>query len=339
MSQDSIESLKQQALAGFEQAHSTRELYDAKVQFLGKNGSLSLVMREMAKLPKEERPAFGQKINEVRAALERRYAELETLLQRRELEVRLAAERLDMTLPGPQLQRGAAHPVYQTADEIIAILSRLGFGVRTGPMIESDRTNFEALNIPPDHPARDMQDTFYMDREHVLRTHTSPIQIHAMATETPPLRVLGFGNVFRVDNDISHLPSFHQIEGLLIDRQTSMAELRATIAFFVREFFGAELKTRFRPSFFPFTEPSAEVDCSCPICKGKGCSLCGGSGWIEIGGSGLVHPNVLRMAGLDHPSWQGFAFGFGVERMAIIKHGISDIRLFVENDVRFLGSF
>ena len=206
-------------------------------------------------------------------------------------------------------------------------------------MIERDRYNFEGLNIPKDHPARDMQDTFYVDDTHVLRTHTSPIQVHVMENERPPLRVVGVGPVFRADSDISHSPNFHQIEGLCIDHKVSMADLKGTISFFVREYFGRDLKTRFRPSFFPFTEPSAEVDCQCPICNGKGCRMCKDSGWIEIGGSGLVHPNVLKFAGVPYPEWQGFAFGFGIERMAIIKYGIDDIRLFSENDVRFLRQF
>jgi phenylalanyl-tRNA synthetase alpha chain len=339
MSAQQIDSLKIQAIEAFGQATSTRDLYELKVQFLGKNGSLSGLMREMGKLPKEERPAFGQKVNEAREAVEAAYASREQELKLKEVGEQLAKERWDLTLPGPLRALGTAHPVYRTTEEIVRILSRLGYSVRLGPMIEKDRYNFEALNIPADHPARDMQDTFYMDPTHVLRTHTSPIQIHTMENEKPPLRVIGVGSVFRVDSDISHLPNFHQIEGLLIDRRVSMADLRGTIAFFVREFFGADLKTRFRPSFFPFTEPSAEVDCSCPICKGKGCAVCKQSGWIEIGGSGLVNPNVIRMAGLEYPDCQGFAFGFGIERMAMIKYGIPDIRMFPENDVRFLGQF
>ena len=234
---------------------------------------------------------------------------------------------------------GHEHPVHKVTHEIFSIMARLGYSLRTGPLIEKDYYNFEALNIPPNHPARDMQDTFFVDETHVLRTHTSPIQIHSLENEKPPLRIIGTGPVFRCDSDISHLPNFHQIEGMCVDEKVSMSDLKGTISFFVNEFFGKGLKTRFRPSFFPFTEPSAEVDCSCPICKGKGCSLCKQSGWIEIGGCGLINPKVFEHAKVEYPKWQGFAFGFGVERMAIIKYGIDDIRHFPKNDVRFLEQF
>jgi phenylalanyl-tRNA synthetase alpha chain len=249
------------------------------------------------------------------------------------------SEELDLTLPGLSKPRGSEHPVSRVIFEISSIMSRLGYSLRQGPLIEKDYYNFEALNIPANHPARDMQDTFFVDPTHVLRTHTSPIQIHSLENEKPPLRIIGVGPVFRCDSDISHLPHFHQIEGMCVDHKVSMADLKGTISFFVKEFFGASLKTRFRPSFFPFTEPSAEVDCTCPICLGKGCSLCKHSGWIEIGGCGLINPKVFEHAGVHYPEWQGFAFGFGIERMAIIKYGIEDIRLFPENDVRFLRQF
>ena len=251
----------------------------------------------------------------------------------------MQGEELDLTLPAAPRRPGVKHPIHLVTDEIFKVMSRLGYSIRQGPLIEKDFYNFEALNIPANHPARDMQDTFFVDDTHVLRTHTSPIQIHAMESENPPLRVLGWGPVFRCDSDISHLPSFHQIEALCVDRKVSMADLKGTIAFFVREFFGPGLKTRFRPSYFPFTEPSAEIDCSCPMCKGKGCSLCKQSGWIEIGGCGLVNPKVFGFTKIEYPRWQGFAFGFGIERMAIIKYGVEDIRLFPENDLRFLGQF
>lgn len=248
-------------------------------------------------------------------------------------------EKLDLTLPIDNNPIGSEHPIYKVTNEIFGIMARLGYSLRTGPLIEKDYYNFEALNIPKNHPARDMQDTFFVDETHVLRTHTSPIQIHSLENEKPPLRVIGTGSVFRVDSDISHLPNFHQIEGMCVDEKVSMSDLKGTISFFVKEFFGPGLKTRFRPSFFPFTEPSAEVDCSCPICKGKGCSLCKQTGWIEIGGCGLINPKVFEFAKVEYPKWQGFAFGFGVERMAIIKYGVDDIRLFPQNDVRFLKQF
>ena len=275
----------------------------------------------------------------MRATLQESYGAKESGLKSAEMSKKLESEGLDLTLPGPPIPLGAKHPITKVTEEIVEILGRVGFSVRSGPMVESDHYNFSALNIPENHPARDMQDTFYLNKNHVLRTHTSPVQIHTMENEKPPLRVLAPGGVFRNDSDASHSPHFHQIEALLIDRQVSMADLKGTISFFIKEFFGPQIKTRFRPSFFPFTEPSAEVDCSCPLCKGKGCRMCGHSGWVEIGGSGLVHPAVLKNAGLDTKEWQGFAFGFGIERMAIIKYGINDIRLFAENDMRFLRQF
>ena len=339
MLKEKIDEIRRAAETAFRSAQTSKELYDAKVEFLGKQGSFSSIMKEMGKLSADEKPVFGKLVNEVKQGLEALYSSKETELKQNELDQKLQAEVLDLSLPADALALGARHPISLVIEEISGILSRLGYAVRTGPLIERDRYNFEGLNIPKDHPARDMQDTFYVDDTHVLRTHTSPIQVHVMENERPPLRVVGVGPVFRADSDISHSPNFHQIEGLCIDHKVSMADLKGTISFFVREYFGRDLKTRFRPSFFPFTEPSAEVDCQCPICNGKGCRMCKDSGWIEIGGSGLVHPNVLKFAGVPYPEWQGFAFGFGIERMAIIKYGIDDIRLFSENDVRFLRQF
>ena len=336
---EKLEKIKEEAEKAIAEAKSSEALYQVKVKFFGKQGSLSLLMREVGSLAKEERPQFGQKVNEVRGALQDLYSSNENQLKKQELNEKLKNEVLDLSLPGPELQHGAVHPIPRVINEIVDILARVGFSVRSGPMIENDHYNFTALNIPENHPARDMQDTFYVEGGSVLRTHTSPVQIHTMENEKPPIRVLAPGGVFRCDSDASHSPNFHQIEALLVDKKVSMADLKGTISFFVKEFFGPEIKTRFRPSFFPFTEPSAEVDCSCPLCKGKGCRMCSQSGWIEIGGSGLVHPNVLRQAGIDPDEWQGFAFGFGIERMAIIKYGINDIRLFVENDTRFLRQF
>ena len=339
MLEQKVEDIKRRALEAFQSAKDSRELYDIKVQYMGKQGEMSLVMSEMGRLSKEDRPAFGKLINEKKKVIEQGYAQREQELKKQELVEKIAREKLDLTLPGPQRDLGGRHPVTLVMDEIVDILARIGYSVRTGPLIEKDHYNFEALNIPKDHPARDEQDTFYIDRDHVLRTHTSPIQIRTMERETPPIRILAPGPTFRCDNDISHLPNFHQIEGLLIDKKVSMADLKGTLSFFVRAFLGKEIKTRFRPSFFPFTEPSAEVDCSCPICKGKGCRMCKGSGWVEMAGSGLVNPKVLEMSGLAPEEWQGFAFGLGVERMAIIKYGVSDIRLFADNNVNFLNQF
>lgn len=337
--QTKLEGLKADALKALQTATNSKALYDVKVAFLGKNGALTEIMKDMATLPKEEKPLFGKLVNEVKQALESAYSEAEEKLKLKELEEKMAGEELDLTLPAVPRFNGTEHPVTKVTHEIFSIMARLGYSLRQGPLIEKDFYNFEALNIPQNHPARDMQDTFFVDETHVLRTHTSPIQIHSMESEKPPLRIIGTGAVFRCDSDISHLPHFHQIEGMCIDQNVSMADLKGTISFFVREFFGAGLKTRFRPSFFPFTEPSAEVDCTCPICKGKGCSMCKQSGWIEIGGCGLINPKVFQHAQIEYPKWQGFAFGFGIERMAIIKYGIEDIRLFPENDVRFLKQF
>lgn len=338
-SQNQLDQIKNQAAEAFQKASNPQELYNAKVQYLGKTGAFTDIMKVMATLPKEEKPEFGKKVNEVKAALEKLYSELETKLESQAVQAKMASEKLDLTLPGFSEGMGRLHPVQKVTEEIGSILSRLGYSIRTGPQIEKDYYNFEALNIPKDHPARDMQDTFFIDETHVLRTHTSPIQIHSLETEQLPLRIMGTGPVFRVDSDISHLPHFHQVEGMCVDKKVSMADLKGTITFFVNEFFGKGLKTRFRPSFFPFTEPSAEVDCSCPVCDAKGCSMCKQTGWIEIGGAGLINPKVFEAAKIPYPEWQGFAFGFGIERMAIIKYGIEDIRLFPENDLRFLGQF
>jgi phenylalanyl-tRNA synthetase alpha chain len=334
-----IQAKLKEALEQVAQASSLQALYDVKVAFAGKQGFLSEIMREMGKLPKEEKPAFGKEVNEVKGAFEAAYVAREEALKNASLMEKVKKDAADVSLPGPGLASGAKHPIHLVMEEVIAILARLGYTVRSGPQIEKDWYNFEALNIPPDHPARDMQDTFYIDSDHVLRTHTSPIQIHTLLTEKPPFRALAPGAVYRKDSDISHSPNFHQIEGLLVDKNVSMADLKGTIAFLLRELFGGNLKVRFRPSFFPFTEPSAEFDCSCPMCNGKGCRLCKQSGWIEIGGSGLVNPRVFEAVKLDPKVWQGFAFGFGIERMAIIKYGIDDIRLFYENDLRFLRQF
>ena len=339
MSQAQLTQIKENALKSFLSAQSSQELYSFKVQFLGKSGALTEAMKLMASLPKEEKPLFGKQVNEVKGELEAAYEKAESHLKNKEIDAKMLNEKLDLSFSTATREVGKEHPIHKVTNEIFAIMARLGYSLRTGPLIEKDYYNFEALNIPPNHPARDMQDTFFVDDTHVLRTHTSPIQIHSLENEKPPLRIIGTGPVFRVDSDISHLPNFHQIEGMCVDEKVSMSDLKGTISFFVREFFGEGLKTRFRPSFFPFTEPSAEVDCSCPICKGPGCSLCKQSGWIEIGGCGLINPKVFENAKVEYPKWQGFAFGFGVERMAIIKYGVDDIRHFPANDVRFLKQF
>lgn len=339
MLQEKINQIREEALQAFEKALTSQELYDLKVKYLGKTGLFSNVMKDMGQLPKEDRPAFGKIVNEVKENLEKAYLVKDQNLKKAETALKLKSEFIDMSLPGPEPALGSLHPITLVKNEMIHIFSRLGYAVRIGPLIEKDLYNFEKLNIPKDHPARDMQDTFYIDESHVLRTQTSPIQIHTLESEKPPFRILGPGAVFRCDSDISHSPMFHQVEGMCVEEKVSMADLKGTLNFFTREFFGPQIKTRFRPSFFPFTEPSAEVDCTCPHCIGKGCQMCSQSGWIEIGGAGLVNPKVFQESGIDPKKWQGFAFGFGVERMAIVKYGISDIRLFNENDVRFLKQF
>jgi len=339
MLKNQIQSIEKEAIQAMEQAGDVKSLYDVKVKYLGKQGAFSALMRDFGKLSAQEKPAMGQLINEVKNRLEETYVRQEKRLRQKEFDAVVEKGACDLTLPGPKPVAGSRHPVALVIQDIVEILSRIGYSVRQGPLIETDRNNFTALNIPEDHPARDLQDTFYIDEGHVLRTHTSPIQIRTMESEKPPIRVLAPGSVFRCDSDTSHSPNFHQIEGLLVDRRVSMADLKGTLTYFVQEFFGKGLKTRFRPSYFQFTEPSAEVDCSCPICKGKGCRMCKNSGWIEIGGCGLVNPKVLQHCKLDPEEWQGFAFGFGVERMAIIKYGVDEIRLFSENDLRFLRQF
>jgi phenylalanyl-tRNA synthetase alpha chain len=339
MSNTQLTQIKDNALKAFGSAQNTTELYNFKVQYLGKSGALTEAMKLMATLPKEEKPLFGKLVNEVKSELEAAYEAFEASLKNKEIDTLMLKQKLDLTFATSSHEQGHEHPIHKVTNEIFSIMARLGYSLRTGPLIEKDYYNFEALNIPPNHPARDMQDTFFVDSTHVLRTHTSPIQIHSLENEKPPLRIIGTGPVFRVDSDVSHLPNFHQIEGMCVDEKVSMSDLKGTISFFVREFFGDGLKTRFRPSFFPFTEPSAEVDCSCPICKGKGCSMCKQTGWIEIGGCGLINPKVFENAKVQYPKWQGFAFGFGVERMAIIKYGVDDIRLFPANDTRFLKQF
>lgn len=345
MSQTQLTQIKENAVKAFNSAQTSQDLYNHKVQFLGKSGALTEAMKLMATLPKEEKPLFGKLVNEVKSELEALYDQAEQALKNKEIDSKMLNEKIDLSFSIATREQGKEHPIHKVTNEIFSIMARLGYSLRTGPLIEKDYYNFEALNIPPNHPARDMQDTFFVDETHVLRTHTSPIQIHSLENEKPPLRIIGTGPVFRCDSDISHLPNFHQIEGMCVDEKVSMSDLKGTISFFVNEFFGAGLKTRFRPSFFPFTEPSAEVDCSCPICKGTGslsgkaCSLCKQSGWIEIGGCGLINPKVFEHAKVEYPKWQGFAFGFGVERMAIIKYGVDDIRHFPANDVRFLKQF
>ncbi len=317
-----------------------------RVKYLGKKGELSAVLGGMGKLPPEERRALGEVANRVKAELE---ALLQAAVGRAEaekLEAELRGPKTDVTLPGRQVAPGHRHPVTRTMEDIVGIFRRLGFEVAHGPEIEQDWYNFESLNFPHDHPARDMQDTFFVDASWVrstapvlLRTHTSPVQIRAMLGQQAPVRVVAPGRVYRRDSDITHSPMFHQVEGLLVDEGVTFAELKGTLDGFSRAFFGAGTKTRFRPSFFPFTEPSAEVDVTCVLCEGRGCRVCKMTGWLEVLGAGMVHPNVFRSAGHDPERVTGYAFGMGVERLAMLRYGIDDLRTLFENDVRFLSQF
>ncbi|HWP35150.1 MAG TPA: phenylalanine--tRNA ligase subunit alpha [Thermodesulfobacteriota bacterium] len=336
---EALERLLAEAEAELAAARTAADAQAVRVRYLGRKGRLTELARQLGRLPAEERPAAGQRLNEVKARLT---AAIEAFLARiREAERRAALEevRVDVTLPGRRPELGHMHPVSRTAAEIVEIFTSLGFAVADGPEVELDYYNFEALNIPKDHPARDMQDTFYLADEVLLRTHTSPVQVRVMERQRPPVQVIVPGRVYRRDNDLTHSPMFHQVEGLLVDEGVSFADLKGTLRLFVRRMFGDEVGMRFRPSFFPFTEPSAEVDIRCVACGGAGCRVCGQSGWLEILGAGMVDPAVYGFVGYDPERVSGFAFGMGIERIAMLKYGITDLRLFFENDLRFLEQF
>jgi phenylalanyl-tRNA synthetase alpha chain len=334
-----VEAVAGEARAAIARAATSSELESIRVKYLGRSGALTQILKALGTLPAEERPAVGAAANEAKreleAQLESRLAEaLETERRRQRAEARP-----DLTLPGRRPPSGTQHPLTRVRDEIVAVFMGLGFSVAEGPQIETDAYNFEMLNIPRDHPARDMQDTFYLSPETLLRTHTSPVQIRTMRAQRPPVRIICPGVVYRRDADITHSPMFHQVEGLAVDAHITMADLKGTLDLFARELFGERSKIRFRPSFFPFTEPSAEVDVLCFLCGGEGCRVCKQSGWLEILGSGMVHPHVLRNVGYDPEQVTGWAFGMGIERIAMLKYGVDDIRLFFENDLRFLKQF
>ena len=336
---DKIDELKRAALAAVAAAETSAELGDIKVRFLGKSGEITSLMKGLGALSKEERPEAGKVLNMARTEIENAIEfKLESAL-RREKEVRLAAEAVDVTLPANTAKRGTLHPITQVREEIVNVFLSMGFSVAEGPEIESDLFNFQLLNVPKDHPARDMQDTFYVNDSYVLRTHTSPMQARIMTTEKPPIRVVIPGRVYRSDDDASHSPIFHQIEGLAVDRHITMGDLQGCLEAFAQKLFSPSTKIRLRPSYFPFTEPSVEVDVTCAICGGKGCRVCKGTGWVEILGAGIVNPSVLEMCGISPDEYSGFAFGLGLERIAMIKYGIPNIKLFYENDMRFLKQF
>ena len=337
---EDVKKIFDMAKEAFNNAQDEKQLYDLKVQYMGKKGSLSLAMKGIKDCPPEEKPVWGRLFNQIRQDLDSLYTEQKTKLSSKALEENIQKEAMDLSLPGPSLSAGAKHPITKVIESLTDIFRPLGYSIQTGPFVESDWYNFSALNFPPFHPSRDLQDTFYIGEDHVLRTHTSPVQIRVLESQTPPLAVLAPGAVFRCDSDVSHSPMFHQVEGLYVNQKVSLADLKGTLSYFLKKLFqSSKIKVRFRPSFFPFTEPSAEYDVSCPFCSMKGCSVCKKSGWIEIGGCGLVHPEVFHSVKWDSNKWQGFAFGLGVERLAVILYNIPDIRLFFENDIRFLKQF
>jgi phenylalanyl-tRNA synthetase alpha chain len=336
---EKIQQLQDDALAALQRSASLKELQDVRVATMGKKSSLTEIMKGMRDLSAEERPQIGSLVNSFKDHFEQGFEERQSLLQRQAIAEKLASEKVDVTLPGRGATCGSLHPVTLVTEEVSEIFARLGFAVEEGPEIEQDFYNFEALNIPKDHPARDMQDTFYISDDLVLRTHTSPVQIRTMLKSEPPVRVIAPGTVYRRDSDLTHSPMFHQVEGFLVDEHVTFGELKGVLTHFLREFFGDKLNVRFRPSFFPFTEPSAEVDIACVICGGKGCRVCSQTGWLEILGCGMIDPAVFASVNYDADKYSGFAFGMGLERIAMLKYGVNDLRLFFENDLRFLKQF
>jgi phenylalanyl-tRNA synthetase alpha chain len=328
-----------EALQAITDSGDENSLEQLRVQYLGKKGKLTVLLKSLGQLPVEERPAAGEKINlvkrQIQAALEAR----KISLVEASLDAQLSQEVIDVTLPGRRQSAGGLHPITITIDRITSIFASAGYDVVEGPEIEDEYHNFEALNIPSHHPARDMHDTFYVSPGTVLRTHTSPVQIRVMEDGKPPFRMICPGRVYRCDSDLTHTPMFHQVEGLLIDEGVSFAGLKGTVEDFLHAYFEEEMPVRFRPSYFPFTEPSAEVDIGCVSCGGKGCRICGHSGWLEIMGCGMVHPHVLEMSNVDPRKYNGFAFGIGIERLAMLRYGVSDLRTYFENDLRFLQQF
>jgi len=334
-----LEELRQSAEEKIRSARTADEFHAIRTKYLGRKGYLTELLRQLKDVRPEDRPVIGKLSNDIKnyiaGAIEKAVADLEEKRKKAALE----REKIDVTLPGRKIPYGSLHPITRVMDEICDVFARLGFSAVEGPEVELDYYNFEALNIPKDHPARDMQDTFYIGDDVVLRTHTSPVQIRVMEKQRPPVRIICPGKVYRPDSDISHTPMFHQVEGLLVDRNVTFGDLKGVLTFFVEKIFGDDIAIRFRPSYFPFTEPSAEVDIQCVICKGEGCRVCSQTGWLEILGAGMVDPALYRFVDYDPTEVSGFAFGLGVERVAMLKYGISDIRLFFENDLRFLNQF
>lgn len=335
-----LETIRQLALKAIEEAEDQQGLENLRVKYLGKKGELTAILKQMGKLSPEERPIMGQLANDVRAAIEETFTKKAAHLKKALLEQRLKRETIDVTLPGKHKELGSKHPLSIVLDEIKEIFVGMGFDIVEGPEVESDYYNFEALNIPKNHPARDTQDTFYINENVVLRTQTSPVQIRTMENREPPIRIISPGRVYRSDAvDATHSPLFHQIEGLVVDKGITFADLKGTLETFIKRLYGEDSVVRFRPHHFPFTEPSAEVDVQCFSCHGEGCRLCKNEGWIEILGCGMVHPKVLSNCGIDPEVYSGFALGMGLERVVMRRYNIDDLRLFYENDVRFLKQF
>ena len=339
MAQD-LENLLEWASRSIDESADMAALDAVRVAYLGKKGELTAQLKNLGQLPAEERPAAGQAINEIKVKIQGLLEARRDALNDVAIATRLAEETVDISLPGRGADGGGLHPVTLTMNRISQMFSKLGFDIAEGPEVEDDFHNFEALNIPAHHPARAMHDTFYFDDGRLLRTHTSPVQIRVMQSQEPPFRVIAPGRVYRCDSDLTHTPMFHQVEGLLVDENVSFANLKGTLEEFLKLFFEQDdLKTRFRPSYFPFTEPSMEADISCVMCSGKGCRVCGHTGWLEILGCGMVHPELYRHTGVDAEKYTGYAFGLGVERMAMLRYGVNDLRLFFDNDLRFLQQF
>jgi phenylalanyl-tRNA synthetase alpha chain len=336
---DDLLSLRQSFLKEVSAVSETAELQQLKIKYTGRKGLVTAQLKALSSVPPAERPAFGKAVNELKDFVEQTIEEKESSLKDIEKEKRLLSEKIDITLPGKSGQPGTFHPLNKVLEEIKDIFVSMGFGIEEGPEIELDYYNFEALNIPRHHPARDMQDTFYVSDDVVLRTHTSPVQVRVMEKKTPPLKIIAPGKVYRCDADISHTPMFHQVEGLMVDEGISFSDLKGVLELFIQSFFGKDTSVRFRPSYFPFTEPSAEVDIGCIFCAGKGCRVCKTTGWLEVMGCGMVNPKVFEMSGYASDAYTGFAFGMGVERLTMLKYSIDDIRLFYENDLRFLRQF
>ena len=337
---EKIEEIKKQSIKEIENCTTQKELNELKVKYLGKKGDLTTVLRGMGALAPEERPIIGSLVNQVRDKLNELFTEKEENFKKKELEKRLLTEKIDITEPSKKIELGSLHPITQIIKEVEEIFLGMGYKIADGPEVEKAIYNFDKLNTPPDHPARDIQDTFYITDDVVLRSQTSPVQARVMENQEPPIKIICPGAVYRSDSvDATHSPVFHQIEGLVVDKNISMTDLKGTLEMFAKKCLGENTKIRFRPHHFPFTEPSAEADVSCFVCGGKGCRVCKGEGWIELLGCGMVHPNVFKNCGIDPDVYTGFAFGFGVERIAMAKFGIEDMRLLYENDVRFLKQF